>query len=196
MNPAPVKITPEVILAIQGELQYQAAIAGTDRADNKDHGLPGQLVALSAYLHEANRDWAKSAGDLATMETMRKIAAIAVKCLVLYGCPKRDHPSAEPVWPGDYYSTWTVIFPGKMGIAWKRAWDGEGTQEEARLRADQNCNAVAVPIEVWNHIDKTQRELVAIGNRVRERVNILEPKLAAITKDLEEIRIKSQPEVG
>lgn len=106
-----------------------------------------------------------------------------------------EHPSAEPPYLGEYYNAWTVIFPGKMGIAWKRAWEGEGTQEEARLRADQNCNAVAVPIEVWNHIDKTQRELVAIGNRVREQVSHAETKLAAITKDLQEIKFKSQPEV-
>ncbi len=49
----------------------------------------------------------------------------------------------------EYFKEWTCTFPGKMGISWKRAWDGVGTKAEAEAQAAKNCNAVAVPLELF-----------------------------------------------
>jgi len=35
----------------------------------------------------------------------------------------------------DYFQDWTCMFPGKMGLSWKRAWDGVGSKEEAEAQA-------------------------------------------------------------
>lgn len=59
---------------------------------------------------------------------------------------------ASSVW-----GLWTCIFPGKHGICWKRAWDAEGAEEEAKAQAAKNCNVVAVPLQLWESIDKYQR---------------------------------------
>lgn len=52
----------------------------------------------------------------------------------------------------DAFGKWTCIFPGKMGLAWKRAWYGEGTKEEAETQAAKNCNVIAVPVQLAESI--------------------------------------------
>lgn len=84
-----ITMTPEVIDAINEELAYQSTLEGSGRADAVDHGVAGQLVTLNVYTQEANVAWAKNPGDEAALAALRKVAAIAVRALVQYGCPRR-----------------------------------------------------------------------------------------------------------
>ena len=83
------EMTPEVIDAINEELKYQTTLQGSGRADAQDHGTAGQLVTLGVYVNEANVAWTKNAGDEPSLDALRKVAAIAIRALVQYGCPRR-----------------------------------------------------------------------------------------------------------
>lgn len=84
-----VQMSQEVIDAINGELAYQATLQNTGRADTLDHGVEGQLVTLAVYAREAEVAWVKNANDKAALDALRKVAAIAIRALEQYGCPKR-----------------------------------------------------------------------------------------------------------
>jgi hypothetical protein len=85
-----VTMTPEVIEAINGELAYQSTLKGSGRADAVDHGVSGQLVTLATYVRRAEDAWVLNAGDEPALEQLRKVAAIAIRALIQYGCPKRQ----------------------------------------------------------------------------------------------------------
>lgn len=85
----PVTMSPSVIEAINEELAYQSTLQGSGRADAVDHGVAGQLVTLNVYTQEANVAWAKQSGDEAALSALRKVAAIAIRALEQYGCPRR-----------------------------------------------------------------------------------------------------------
>lgn len=82
-------MSTEVIDAINEELTYQTTLSGSGRADAVDHGVAGQLVTLGCYVHDANLAWTKNAGDEAALDVLRKVAAIAIRALETYGCPRR-----------------------------------------------------------------------------------------------------------
>jgi hypothetical protein len=84
-----VTMTPEVIEAINEELAYQSTLKGSGRADARDHGVEGQLVTLATYVRKAEDAWTLSAGDEPALDQLRKVAAIAVRALIQYGCPRR-----------------------------------------------------------------------------------------------------------
>ncbi len=67
------------------------------------------------------------------------------------------------------FQEWTTIFPGKMGLSWKRGWDGVGTQEEAEAVAAKNCNVVAVPLQLFEHIKETERRMVIAERELRSK---------------------------
>lgn len=85
----PMKMSDDVISAINEELAYQSNLQATGKADAKDHGVAGQLVTLQVYTQEALTAWAKNAGDKKSLDALRKVAAIAVRALESHGCPKR-----------------------------------------------------------------------------------------------------------
>lgn len=89
MNITPVKLTPEVIQAIDEELAYTASLPEEGRADHKDHGIEGQIVTLSTYTRQAQDAWTKNSGEEPALHELRKCAAIALRALILYGCPRR-----------------------------------------------------------------------------------------------------------
>ncbi len=84
-----VTMTPEVINVIDEELAYQSTLQGSGRPDAFDHGVAGQLVTLGVYVNEANIAWTKTAGDEKVLDALRKVAAIAIRALLQYGCPRR-----------------------------------------------------------------------------------------------------------
>ena len=84
-----ITVSPAVIEAINEELLYQSNLEGSGRADAVDHGVAGQLVTLNVYTQEANVAWTKSAGDEKALDALRKVAAIAIRALEQYGCPRR-----------------------------------------------------------------------------------------------------------
>lgn len=68
----------------------------------------------------------------------------------------------------EHFEEWTTIFPGKSGISWKRGWDGVGTKEEAEAIASKNCNVVAVPLELFEHIKDIERRMVFAERKLDE----------------------------
>ncbi len=66
------------------------------------------------------------------------------------------------------FKEWTCIFPGKMGISWKRAWDGVGTKEEAEEQAKKNCNVIAIPLQLFENIKRQERSLVIAMKKLNE----------------------------
>lgn len=83
-------MTQPVIDAINEELAYQSTLQGSGRADAESHGVAGQLVTLNVYTQEANVAWTKKAGNDAALDALRKVAAIAIRALEEYGCPRRE----------------------------------------------------------------------------------------------------------
>lgn len=84
-----IKLTPEVIEAINEELDYQSDLPEVDRADRVDYGVAGQLVTLNTYTRKANDAFTNNAGLEASLHALRKVAAIAIRALIVAGCPRR-----------------------------------------------------------------------------------------------------------
>lgn len=94
----PIVLTDEVISAINGELFYQTSLYGSGRADAVQHGVAGQLVTLKVYTDKALEAWTSNPGDDKALDALRKVAAIAVRALVEYGCPKRKPGIPKREW--------------------------------------------------------------------------------------------------
>ena len=67
------------------------------------------------------------------------------------------------------FEEWTTIFPGKMGLSWKRGWYGVGTKEEAEAEAAKNCNVVAVPLQLFEHVKEMEHRMVKAERQLREQ---------------------------
>jgi hypothetical protein len=89
MDTQQIELTPEVIAALNEELDYQNRMAGSDRADARDNGVCGQVLTLETYVAKARDAWTLNKGDEAALAELRKCAAIAIRALVRYGCPRR-----------------------------------------------------------------------------------------------------------
>ncbi len=90
MEKAGIQLTTEVISAINGELAYTETLQDQGRADATDYGTEGQLITLKVYTDEALVAWTKNASSEQARDAMRKVAAIAIRALVMYGCPRRE----------------------------------------------------------------------------------------------------------
>lgn len=89
MLPIPIEMSPTVINAINGELQYQSTLTVRGRADSTDYGVEGQLITLAVYTRRAQEAWTDNAGSGQALDVLRKVAAIAIRALEQYGCPQR-----------------------------------------------------------------------------------------------------------
>lgn len=69
------------------------------------------------------------------------------------------------------YKEWTCIFPGKLGLYWKRAWDGICTKEEAELQASKNCNVISVPVQLFEYIKEIECRMVSAEALIPEKNN-------------------------
>jgi hypothetical protein len=85
-----IKMSDEVIDAINDELLYQSQMSDTDRADKEDYGLAGQLVALKHYTDDTLFRWTVNRGSEESLDSLRKVAATAIRALEQYGCPRRN----------------------------------------------------------------------------------------------------------
>lgn len=78
---------------IDGERDYQQAGEGNAaRSPNAPTLTHGDIILLiERYTHEAREAWIKGeAGNIACLPDIRKIAALAVQGLELYGAPPRE----------------------------------------------------------------------------------------------------------
>ncbi len=78
----------EVYAAIDGERDYQDAL-GANRTDGSAHTVGDYLTMLDTYLRRAQDDWTGNPGNEQALDELRKVAAIAVRCLEEHGAPPR-----------------------------------------------------------------------------------------------------------
>lgn len=89
-------MSTKVVQAINEELRYHSTLEWRGRADHVDHGLAGQLITLTTYVRKCTEAWTGHAGEIPALHELRKVAAIAIRGLELYGCPRREpHPEHE-----------------------------------------------------------------------------------------------------
>jgi hypothetical protein len=84
----------EVYKIIDSEREYQGDL-GPDRTDSSDHSVGDYLVMLDTYLRAAKDEWTNNAGVVMSLHNVRKVAAIAVRCMEEHGAPSRALEQAE-----------------------------------------------------------------------------------------------------
>lgn len=77
----------DVYKLIDGEREYQNGIWGTD-ADSKTVG--SHLTLLATYLREAQDGYTFTDGNRKALESIRKIAALTVRCMEMHETPERS----------------------------------------------------------------------------------------------------------
>ena len=78
----------EVYALIDGERDYQNRISKS-RGYRDIHTTAEHLVLLRTYLQKAEEAWTNNAGNMPAQDVVRKIAAIAVRCIEENGAPPR-----------------------------------------------------------------------------------------------------------
>jgi hypothetical protein len=118
----------EVYEIINEERAYQDVLSA-DRTDGTDKTVGEYIVMLQYYLDKAVEMWTMKPGTLPAMDQVRKIAAIAVRCMEQHPTPRRCTESQ------------TIQF----APPWDAANTGEGMTERA-LR----YNDGKVPFELFS----------------------------------------------
>jgi len=77
-----------VYKTIDGERDYQDNL-GLDRVDGHTHTVGEELILMNVHLDLAKAAWVNNPGDIEALEQVRKIAAIAVRCMENHGNPER-----------------------------------------------------------------------------------------------------------
>jgi phosphopantothenate synthetase len=84
-----IQMTPDVIEALNEELEYTETLQAQGRADANDYGVSGQLTTLATYFRRAQDAWTMNPGNEPCLDELRKVAAIAIRALIRHGCPRR-----------------------------------------------------------------------------------------------------------
>ncbi len=81
----------DVLAAIEGEILY-AKNLGPDRVESHErpHPTGDYLTMLTTYLRKAQDAWTLNAGDEKALHEVRKIAAIAIRCMSDNGVTSRE----------------------------------------------------------------------------------------------------------
>ena len=87
-----VELTPRVIRVINEELAYTATLSAQGRSDKVYYGVAGQILTLQSYARRANAVWVQNPGNNDALHELRKCASIAIRALILEGCPQRVAP--------------------------------------------------------------------------------------------------------
>lgn len=87
-----VRLTPEVIDAINEEFAYQETRWSGGAAPASEPSVSNRLVTLRVYLAKAEEAFANDHGDQAALDVLRKVAALALRPLIEHGCPRRVLP--------------------------------------------------------------------------------------------------------
>ncbi len=89
MDNRKLRLTNEVIDAINEELEYQGSLLAQNRTDGIHYGTAGQALTLLEYADRAARAWVTNPGNDETLHNLRKCAAIAIRALLTESCPRR-----------------------------------------------------------------------------------------------------------
>lgn len=84
----------DVYKAIDSEREYQEHFVIPDRGYYPTHTLGEFVLLLNQYAHQAMDKWSHhkdtAIGDEESLHEVRKIAAIAVRCMEQHGAPHRE----------------------------------------------------------------------------------------------------------
>lgn len=70
----------DVIKLIDEERDYQDSL-GSNRTDGRIHSVAEDLVLMEVYLQKSFAEWANNPGDYAALKQIKKVAALAIRCL-------------------------------------------------------------------------------------------------------------------
>lgn len=79
----------EVYRAIDGEREFQDNLFPTVKGQNRKFTVGEELLLISQYLNEARTDWTSYDTDTKTLNSVRIIAALAVRCMENHGVTAR-----------------------------------------------------------------------------------------------------------
>ena len=79
----------EIYVAIDSERDYQDSL-GPLRTNEPVHSVGDELTMLATYLRKAQDAYTSQPGVEAALHEIRKVAAIAVRCMENHGAPKRE----------------------------------------------------------------------------------------------------------
>ena len=85
----------EVYAAVDSEREYQELVVepSLSQEENFDqHSVPAELVLMKVYVDKAMNTWASKPGSETSLDFVRKIAGIAVRCMENHGAPPRMVP--------------------------------------------------------------------------------------------------------
>ena len=88
-----VRLTSEVIDAINEEFDYQESRWSGGLAPADEPSVANRLVTLRVYLTKAEEAFANNHGDQKALDALRKVAALALRPLIEHGCPRRVMPA-------------------------------------------------------------------------------------------------------
>ncbi len=81
----------EVYKAIDGERDYQDSLWSTDEGFANPLVIGEFLILLDVYLRKAQEEWTvEPKPEVNSINTVRKIAGIAVHCMEQHGAPPRE----------------------------------------------------------------------------------------------------------
>ena len=87
----------KVFGAIIGERYYQDAQQKGGRFEKKVHTVGEELLLMKVYLDKAIAKYAKYYGDAAALHGIRKVAALAVRCMENHGALPRELENSDPI---------------------------------------------------------------------------------------------------
>jgi hypothetical protein len=56
-----------------------------------------ELTIIRCYLHEVDPQWTHQSGDLRALDTLRRIVAVAIRCMQNHGAPAREIPEEAKI---------------------------------------------------------------------------------------------------
>lgn len=80
----------KVFAVIKGERDYQDAQSKDGRFQKQVHTVGEELVLIKVYLDRAMAKYATEYGDAPALHGIRKVAALAVRCMENHGALPRE----------------------------------------------------------------------------------------------------------
>lgn len=82
----------QVYKVLDGERDYQIFHVSPNMNHQGTPSVAEELVMMEHYLNIAREKWVNTSGDVACLDALRKVAAIAIRCFENHGCPSRELP--------------------------------------------------------------------------------------------------------
>jgi hypothetical protein len=79
----------EVCEVIQTERDYQNRQGNNWQHKNKP-SVEAELLLMEEYLQKARTAWVTIPGNEQTLDILRKVVGVGVRCFENHGCPKRN----------------------------------------------------------------------------------------------------------